>query len=394
MNKIEKTIGQVIIYAAIGFGLIYVFLSLTGKAILTEEIERLTHRKTTIAYFNLSPALNLQIKDLKIEGLAKIGSVSLTTNIPSLFIGRVIFNDIRIVSPEFTFTRAPEPVVNAGKSSVDVILPSSDVAAAKSPPRQIKLMPLGFRRIRVEDGIINYIDQGISADGIKIVLKDVSCKVNSFYFYPRPIATSFELKGNIPWREGQDVGKVSLEGWINLIKRDMQATLKIQDIDAIYLYPYYSNWMDLEKARIERAKLNFTVDMIGLNNNVSAECHLELTDLVRKPLEPGQSEKKESRITNKVLDIFKTVDEGKMDLAFTFKTRMDSPEFGLGAFRMAFEEKIHKGMGVFSPKPENVLAMPLKVMEGGVRGITDLTRAMIDGVFAIGGAVVKAGKEQ
>ena len=71
----------------------------------------------------------------------------------------------------------------------------------------------------------------------------------------------------------------------------MQAALKIKDIDAIYLYPYYSMWVDLEKARIEKAKLNFSADINGLNNNVNVECHLELTDMVRKPLEPGQRRK-------------------------------------------------------------------------------------------------------
>ncbi len=396
MNKIEKTIGLVIIYFAMAFGSVYIILILTGKSIIAGQIESLTRKKTTIGYFNLSPTLKLEIKDLKVEGLAKIASISVSTNLPSLFTGRIIFDNLKIVSPEFTFVKAPAPVVSEGKTSKDVIVssptPSPEVAVTAAKPKEIKLLPLGFRHIRIENGIVNYIDQSISAGGIKIALKDINCKISNLYFFPRIVAISFELKGKIPWREGQDVGQLDIDGWINLFKKDMQASIKIKDIDAVYLYPYYSAWVDLGKARIEKAKLNFMVDINGLNNNVNAECRLELTDMVRKPLEPGQGEEKASKLTDKVLDMFKNLDQGKVALNFAVKTKMDSPQFGFGAFKMAFEDKISKGLGVLSPKPENVLALPLKIMEGGVRGLTDLTRAMIDGVFAIGGEIVRAGK--
>jgi len=387
MNKIERTIGSVLISLAILFGLVYLFLLITGKAIITQEIENLTHKKASIGYFNLSPAFNLELKNLKIEGLAKIKSVSVSSNLLSFFTGRLIFNSVKIVSPEFTFVKAPHVVVAEEKTSKDVILP-----AASAKPKEIRLLPIGFRRIVVENGTVNYIDQTIRANGIKIVLKNISCKIISLYFYPRPIATSFELKGKIPWREGQDFGQVSLDGWINFFKKDMKVILKIKDIDAVYLSPYYSTWIDLEKARIEKAKLNFTIDANGLNNNINADCHLELTDMVRKPLEPGQGEEKASKLTNKVLDMFKAVDQGKVELNFSIKTKLDSPQFGFGTFKGAFDEKISQGLGALNPKPENVLALPLKIMENGVRSFTDLTRAMIDGVFAIGSEVVKAGK--
>ena len=64
----------------------------------------------------------------------------------------------------------------------------------------------------------------------------------------------------------------------------MQASVDIRDIDGIYLYPYYANWVDLEGARIEKAKLNFSSKITGINNDVNAACHLALADIVRRPL--------------------------------------------------------------------------------------------------------------
>jgi len=391
MNKTEKILGLSIISLAIIFGAIYIFLSVAGKSIIAKTLENLTHKKTTIGYFNLSPTLDLEIKKLDIDGLAKIDSIYISPNLLSLFSGKVIFNSFKLVSPEFTITKAPPAVVNEQKTSVDLISPAASTPPESIQPKELRLLPFGFKRIRIENGIVNYIDQSISANGIKIVLKDISCKISNLYFFPRRGITNFELKGKIPWREGQVNGQLDVDGWLNFFKKDMQAALKIKDIDAIYLYPYYSNWVNLEKARIERAKLNFSVDINGLNNNIIAECHLALTDMVRKPLEAGEAEEKASKLTNKVLDMFKAVDQGKVELNFSVKTKMDNPQFGFGNFKMAFEDKITKGMSL-GFKPENALVFPLKVMEGGVRSFADLTRAAIDGIFAIGNGVIQSAK--
>jgi len=387
MRTSEKVIALTIITLAVILGATCIFVNLMGKSIIIKQIENATHKKTTIGYFNLSPTLRLEIKNLKVEGLAKIDSLVISPDILGFFGGKITIDTLKFVRPEFTFTKTPPVVVNGGKTGAELILPV--LKKAPEQPKGFRLFPLGFKYIRIENGKINYIDQSVSTEGIRITLENINCKINQLYFYLRPVATSFEFKGRIPWREGQVNGQLEIEGWFDYFKKSMQASLKIKDIDAIYLYPYYSMWVNLEKARIEKAKLNFSADVNGLNNNINVACHLELTDLVRRPLEPGQSEEKASKITNKVIDIFKEVDQGKVELNFNIKTKMDSPQFGLDTFRTAFEDKLSKSREK-GFRPENTLVLPLKMLEGGVRGFTDLTRAMVDGIFAIGGEIKKS----
>ena len=108
----------------------------------------------------------------------------------------------------------------------------------------------------------------------------------------------------------------------------MLASLKIENIDAIAFYPYYSTWVDLEKARIEKAKLNFSSKIRGKDNDISAQCHLELTDIVRKVRPPEEAQQKAERLTDAVLDMFKAMNQGKVVLDFTLHTKMDHPQFG------------------------------------------------------------------
>ena len=393
MNKeqIERILAISIISLAIIFGGLCIFFDVAGKSVISKGIEALTHKKTRIGYISFTPPLNLEIGKLNVEGLAKIDSIYISPDIFSILSGKLVLNSLKLVSPEFTYVRTPPAttVVISGQKadSAELILP------VQPKPIISRFLPLGFKRIKIENGTVNYIDQSISTNGIKIVLKEINCKVKNLYFFPRNAVTNFELKGNIPWREGQASGKLEIKGWLNFFKKSMEATFRLRDIDAIYLHPYYAAWMDLDEARIEKAKLNFSVDVSGLNNNVNAACHLELTDLVRKPLEPGQSEEKASKLTNKVIDIFRATDQGQVELNFNIKTKMDSPKLGFGNFAGAFQDKITQGREVLEFKPEKAILMPLRLLEGGVKGISDLTKAMIDGIFAIGTEAAESSKQ-
>ena len=170
----------------------------------------------------------------------------------------------------------------------------------------------------------------------------------------------------------------------------MRASVNVKNIDGIYLYPYYANWVDLEKSRIQQAKLNFSSEITGRNNDIAADCHLELTDIVFRPKEEQEQEEKAHKIATVVLDLFKALD-GKITLDFTVKTKMDRPMFGFENIRMAVEEKIAKSYK--KEKLGTILSFPTKLIESAVKGTTDITKAMIEGTLSVGKEIRK-GAEQ
>ncbi len=371
---------MVIIALAIFFVTVYLYLAIMGQAILTKELENLTHRKVTIGYFSITPNLKLEIKDLEIQGLVKLRSIAISPSLTGLLKGKLILNQLTLIHPEFFLNKAPAEITDTKVSTV-VIVP---LVAQVPEPRKSSPLPFGIKRFNIKDGEVTFVDQTVSSGSIKITVKDINSTVKNFFLYPNPAVTDFKLEATIPWRDNEAQGKVELGGWLNSFKKDIRATLKISDIDAVYLYPYYSYWVNLDKARIEKARLNFSSEIHGLNNNVTLDCHIELLDMVRKPLEIGESEEKASRITNVVLDRFKAMDNGKVELNFAIKTKMDSPQFGFNNFQRAFEDKIMKGRSPTSFKLQDTIRLPVKMIEGGAKSFMDLSRAMIDGIFAIG----------
>lgn len=385
-SKIEKILGLFVLAVAIIYATVYLYLAIMGHAILTNQLQELTRKKVTMGYFSITPTLRVDIKDLDIQGLAKSRLISASFNIFGLLRGRLVLNYLTFIQPEFFINKTPPQITEALASTVAIVPP----VAATLVPKEVKLVPFGIARLSIKDGKIIFVDQTIRSGSIKISIQEITASVKNFYLSPVSDITEFKLSAAIPWREGEERGKLDLEGWINPSKRDMRATFKVRGIDAVYLHPYYAYWVDLDRACIERAKLDFSSEIHGLNNEVTADCYLELSDMVRKPLEIGELEAKASKITNAVLDRFKAQDNGSVKLNFVIKTKLDSPQFGFDNFTSAFEEKLMRGRSTSRFRLQDTLALPVKTVESGVRSFTDLSRAMIDGVFAIGNEIKKS----
>lgn len=357
----------------------HLFLNFRGRDLIIRNLENLTHKKVTVNYFRVGLPLNLELKNLNIQDVAVIDKVFISPSLLGILTGRLIFSDLRIIRPEFTY----EKISLANKDA-----PLSQTFA----PTTKKFFPsLFFKRIRIEKGKINFIDHTAGRDGIQLTVKDLFFNLSNFYTQPHPGVINFELSGKIPWQKdsGEEEGKVELLGWLDLFRKNMEASLKITDIDGIYLYPYYSQWVDLEKARIEKAKLNFNSDIHGLNNNLTAECHLELTDLVFKPRLPEEEMEKAEKIATAVIDIFKALNQGKIVLDFTIRTKMDRPEFGFGLIKTAVEDKINYATKGKQMDAGRIFVLPAKIIESTVKGITDLTTSVITGTIKAGAEIGK-----
>lgn len=395
MKAVKKIITLGITFLIIFFVAAHIFLNFRGKDLIICSLQNLIHKKVTVDYFRVGLPLNLEFKNLDIQDLAKIDTVFISPSLLGLLTGRVIFNELKIIRPEFTYekisvadTGTPLDQISAPATSSPEVIHAS---VSRASTEKKSFPSLFFKRIRIEKGKINFVDHTVGKDGIRIMAKDLFFNLTNFYTQPRPGIINFELSGKIPWQKdsGQEEGRFELFGWLDLFRKNMEASLKITDIDGIYLYPYYSQWVDIEKARIEKAKLNFTSDIHGLDNNLTAECHLELTDLVFKPRPAEEEMEKAEKIATAVIDIFKALNQGKIVLDFTIRTKMDRPEFGFGLIKTAVEDKINQATREKEIDTARIFMLPAKLIESAVKGVTDLTTSMITGTIKAGAEISK-----
>lgn len=390
-NKIFKVIAVTVTILTF----LYAFLLFGGRFIIAAKLQSMLGRKVSIANIILRPPLNLEIKGLDISGLVKVDYIYISPSIPYLLSGKIGLNKVRIVRPRITAERSL-PVAQPATAAVPVPAvqptpeqPKTEKAQEAATPTAASGPHLVIRSLKIRSGEIYLIDHASESKTVTVALKNLDVNIKNLYSYPVDLVADFQLSGRLPWESGEPDGKISLEGWLNSYKKDMLANLEIKNIDAIAFYPYYSTWVDLEKAHIEKAKLNFTSKIIGSDNNISAQCHLELADIVRKVRSPTEPQEKAEMITDAVLDMFKAMDQGKVILDFTLHTKMDQPQFSFENIKSAFEGKLMQARASAGLRAQDMLLLPGKMLQKGFKSGADLSKAVVDGVFALGNGLKK-----
>lgn len=379
-------IAAVILFISVG----YVYVAFYGKEVIIQHLEAFTGKKANLAYFDLTFPLNLEIKNLVVEDTVKIDTIMISLDPIALLRGSWVANSITIVNPEFAYARNPplEPQGLLQKVIPEVLTQSA--FAKKPPPRPFVIT---IKKLNVKEGTFRFADYVSEAQKISVTLKNLNILLTDISTTPSRDISHFTLSGKISWGQKEEEvkkeGSITSEGWFDMAKKDMRASLKIEHIDGIYLYPYYRKWVNLEEAGIIQAELSFVSDIQSLGNDLTAQNRLELTQIVRKERPPETTPVKAERLTDAVLIALKSPDQDTVSLEFPIKTKMDQPVFSFGDVQLAIERKLKEVYGSNSLTAEDLLLAPAHILGGMVKGASDVTKAMIDGTFAVGNELKK-----
>jgi len=254
-------------------------------------------------------------------------------------------------------------------------------AAIQMPvPSPKVFFPVVIKHLFIQDGIVHFYDYSVQKEGLLLTIQDLSLSIGNIYSYTYNVPMDFSIKGNIPWEEGQKLGRIYGEGSVNFFKKEIQAYLNIEDIDARYLQPYYDKDVqvdDFERARIGKVIAKFKWIVSGFNNVVTNKFRLELTDVERPPAGEGRPERVE-RIADYILD-----KPGLQAVEFVNTTSFDAfAFFVLGDVRTAVEEKLQGIRGTSGP--QQVFHAPGKVLGGVLSGVGEISNAVVSGTISIG----------
>jgi hypothetical protein len=365
---------------------LHTFVSIRGKEILAKKLHNIFQSEVTIGRVTTSFPLQLIVKDLEVKNWFKVKKVLAGMGIVDILRGDYILPDLKLEGAEFSLEkrhhgeRAEKVPVNLEAVS------GSGIGDDFFLPQHIIL-----KRMVISDGVFSYIDYTKGPDPVQIAVRDLNVKLENFEWpFVSSGVTSFSLSGRVPWENMKEDGRVEFEGWINFAKKDMRAKLQVKDIDGIYIYPYYSSWVNIDKTRMETARLNFTSNITSLNNDVSAPSHLELTQISFKPKEDQAKESRKEKITSAVIGILKAMNQGKIVLDFNLKTKLDNPEFGLGVIEEAVKEKISASRKDHDSAAVGLIKLPGRIIAGTLTSAADLTKSVINCTVSVGSELKKA----
>lgn len=394
-----KLLKKIILIAVIIFAVIFigasVFVALNGKRIVVTQLEEITKRKVSIGSLGMSLPFNVSIHALDIEGLLKAEHISVTPGILSLFSGTVVLDDIEIIKPYLIYEKPqpkaqtlptvflPAPVENKAEPAEVITTPATP--AQKNKPARIAIGHLGIR-----DGKLEFIDTPSGSEKVKIMVTDIDFSLNNLYLFPSSAVSRFKLEAKVPWATKKEEGVVRADGWMDISGRNMEADVKINGIDGVYLYPYYATWVDLERSRIESATLNFESKIKSKDNDLAADCRIELADIVFKPRTGGEEMEKAEKIAKAVLDIFKMLNQNRVVFNFTIRTKMNKLRFSFNDMKGAFETRLAEGLKSRRISAEQVALFPAKVVGGTIKETGKTSLALLDGAVSLGKELAKS----
>jgi hypothetical protein len=194
----------------------------------------------------------------------------------------------------------------------------------------------------------------------------------------------FSARAGLLQGEHSPKGKISINGWADIDTRKTQARIDISDLDGIYLYPYYAEWVHLEKARFQKAQIDFSADITGTGNKYDAACRLKLTQSEFEPLAQGQSLEQPQKLAMLGIEIFKTLDKGRVFVDFNLKFDADKPHLDMKPLGAAFSEKIKNGFAVRPADAKDALKLPEHVIRKTSATLGGITKNVLGQTVELG----------
>jgi hypothetical protein len=202
----------------------------------------------------------------------QIKEVRIYPSLLSLLRKSLQVKEITIAEPSFFFYRSREggtegPWVTIKKER-DGKEVSEEEKKKKGEPLQIRI-----DRIRIRKGSIDFEDRKV-APPAHIKLRELNFEIKDIRYPLVSLHSPIELKGKMEGRK-QD-GRIDAKGWINLKTMDLEASLRIREIEVKTFEPYYRKRVTAE---IESGHMDMDSKVAVREKRIDAPGELDLVNL-------------------------------------------------------------------------------------------------------------------
>lgn len=186
--------------------------------------------------------------------------------------------EFKILQPSFFFYRSREGIyfgpwvsMKRGREREE----TSEEVKEKRGKIVREPISIEIERIRIQEGTVEFEDRKIGEQPERIRLRDLDFEIKNIQHPLSPLHSPFELNGKMKGKKQE--GNINTKGWVDLTTMDLEAILKIQDLEVETYKPYYrkkvsaeidSGTMDLEsKITLKGKKIDApgTMDFVNLH---------------------------------------------------------------------------------------------------------------------------------
>ena len=308
------------------------YLALNGRALLLSEIEKNLGVKAQIYSLRVSFPPALIVDGFAIQDSIKIGRLIVSPSLFAMLRGDIVLNTLVIEKPVLQVTRNSDDnfifcngIFN--KSAAPQKISDEVTQVPADTKKKIKKERKFYvSRLKIKDAIIDFTDNGIAeAEPFKMRFANIDLDV----FHPilfNLFRMQFKGQGDMLSVANDKIGKLAVSGWADISAKDMDADVTLSGARLAYLKPYYKKFL---KKDLSSGDMDVKALLKSKNNDMTADCHLELNNIAFKEQEATASTEGTAEPVDFTLLAVNSLlsSEGKVVFDFSIRTKMDRPRF-------------------------------------------------------------------
>jgi hypothetical protein len=198
-------------------------------------------------------------------------------NLLSWMWGKIVIDHIQVEKAKLYLVRNPDGTLNVS----DMLQASSGKGSSPA-----KTTDVTIKAIDLMDGEIVILDNALAdPNGLQTALDRVELHLRQLQWPIRPTTvTHFSLSSrmNPGGRQQESVSRIILKGWINWLRRDLQANLEVKDLDVAQFNPYLKGDAAFF-SNLESCKIQFSSEAKSTENVLTATCRFRMSDVTVNP---------------------------------------------------------------------------------------------------------------
>ena len=332
-----------------------VTITTAGKRFFAQRLAQATGRAAHVEKVAVSFPFTVIIDGLAVKDFLEIESVRISPDILASFSGRPVISELLLNRPKLNLN-----AFEHGSGSV---------------PNAARL-PFVVRQLIVKNAAVRFFDRSVGAHGMAFVFSGLTARIRAPHAGGRVDGT---LETNLFIAENPRPCQVSVSGWLDWQQKDISAHLACRGLDAMDFHPYFAGRIDLAKAGFTKLGFDFSSDIWGAGNDVSAPCRVEFTEIAFLSEAKGEKPQEAEKLARTVFNALEEAGEGKAYVDFVLKAKLDRPQVDIGeAFGAALEEKIKNSIVVEKFKAENLGRLPVKLLTEALTSTAAVPKGLLD----------------
>jgi hypothetical protein len=255
----------------------YLLLSFYGVKLIQARLQKGIGPGVTLSEIGVKPT-HLSIKGIRYDDplpeqrFLQVEEMRIYPDLLSLLKRRLSVREWTIIRPSFFFYRTPDGATTGPLIPLKKEEKGQEVSGKRTG--EDDSFRVEIKRLKIKEGSLYFEDKETGEISGRFRLRELSLDMRDIQYPVSSVRSPVEFEAKVEGKTKR--GEISLKGWINLKTIDLEASLRVREMELKIFEPYYRKRVT---AVIESGHMNMDAGIVVKNRRIDVPGQMELADL-------------------------------------------------------------------------------------------------------------------